>query len=89
MSESGSSGEVVPIPTLPVVTLMDDAVTVDTAFKLLTFKVENTLVPEPVPGIAPLIEETVILESDSVLEVIVEAVKVEAVAVEIVLMVLP
>jgi hypothetical protein len=56
---------------------------------VLTLRVENALIPDPVPGTAPLILETVKVESEIILEVILDTTKVDAVAVESVAMVLP
>ena len=51
------AGAAVPIPTLPVVTLIDDVIIVEAVWRELTASVEKA--PVPVPGSAPLIEETV------------------------------
>ena len=48
-----------PIPTLPVVTVIDDVVIIEALLSELTTSVEKALDPEPVPGSNPLIEETV------------------------------
>jgi hypothetical protein len=53
-----------PIPTFPVVNLIDDTVIVDVAFNELTASVEKALEPVPVPGSNPLILDTVSVESD-------------------------
>jgi hypothetical protein len=62
---NGAFGVEVLIPTLPVVTLIDDAVIIDTVLRELTFSVENALVPVPVPvpGTLLLILDTVRVDS--------------------------
>jgi hypothetical protein len=52
-----------PIPTFPVVTLIDDVLTIDAAFSELTASVEKALAPEPVPGSNPLILDTVSVDA--------------------------
>jgi hypothetical protein len=57
-------GAVVPMPTVPVVTLIDDVVIVEAVWSELTASVEKALVPDPVPGSNPLIEETVSVDRE-------------------------
>jgi hypothetical protein len=59
-------GVLVPIPTFPVVRRVD-VVIVDTAFSVLTFKVENAA------GAALLILDTVRVDTESVLDAMVLA----------------
>jgi hypothetical protein len=53
-------GAVVPIPTLPAVTVIDETVILDTALSELTASVEKA--PVPVPGALLLILDTVSVE---------------------------
>jgi len=80
----------VPIPTAPVVTLIEEVVKVDTAFNVLTFRVEYALTP----GAPLLMEETVRLERFRIKPLMVLPFNVEyntvgAVKVERAVMVLP
>jgi hypothetical protein len=69
------------IPTLPVVTLIDDTMIVDAVLRELTFSVENALVPVPVPGTLLLILDTVRVDSVRKDAMILDAPMVEAVIV--------
>jgi hypothetical protein len=82
-------GAVVPIPTLPVVTLIDETVILDTALSELTASVEKA--PVPVPGalllildtvsVERVIKEALILDRNTVDPCIVEPVRVEYIAI--------